>query len=574
MIVSSGITVYKGIEIAPAFIHREVKLQIEKSRIEPQEIDEAISRFDFICQQSKQELETLKEKAETEQQLEEVEIFDAHLMMADDPMLLSKIKDLIQKELYSVEHAIEAAKTAFTAMFLTIEDPYLKARAVDVADVTNRFLRIALGVKSNSFEGIQEAVLLFAKDLKPSETSGLTSFIKGIILEEGSPTSHAAIIAKAKGIPTIVGISEILETVNDGDMVILDAISNKVYIKPEKETIVSFKKQREDFMQKKQSLAEIKSEEAITKDGRRIKLYGNIGTSLEAASVIDNGGKGIGLFRTEFLYMNAKNFPTEEEQFKEYKKALEIGPEELIIRTLDIGGDKNLPYYQFPQEANPFLGLRALRFTLANTDLFKTQLRAILRASAFGPASIMFPMVSSLDEVQRAKAVLELCKEELRQEQLAFDPNIRVGIMIEIPSAVIIADILIEEVDFFSIGTNDLCQYTLAVDRMNKEVAYLYQPLHPGILRLIRQTVQAAHQANKEVGICGEMAGEALNTLVLIGLGVDELSMSPAVIPEIKSLIRQINYEEAKQITNLVLNCKSTDEINSILDMEVKKYAN
>ncbi len=572
MIELSGIPVYKGIEIAPVFLHQEAELVINTTPIEKQQIDDTLSRFELIHNKAVRELEALKGKAEATGQSEAAEIFDAHLMMVDDPMLNGKIRDLIRQKLYSLEQAIDETKKEIMGMFLSIEDDYLKARAADVEDVANRFLKLALGIETKGFDEINEEVILVAKDLKPSEASGLTGFIKGILLEEGSQTSHVAIMAKAKGIPTIVGLSGILAQVQPGDLVILDSIGNKVLVQPGKEELQHYGQQRDQLLSKRQRLEAIKGEEAITKDQRTIKLYGNIGTSSEAQYVANYGGRGVGLFRTEFLYMNAKSFPTEEEQFQEYKKTVEQGLEDVIIRTLDIGGDKNLPYYEFKEEENPFLGFRALRFTLANTEIFKAQLRAILRASAFGKASIMFPMVSSLEEVRKAKELLEVCKEELKKEQLAFDPDLRTGIMIEIPSAVVIADLLIGEVDFFSIGTNDLCQYTLAVDRMNKDVAYLYQPLHPAILRLIKQTVDAAHAVNKEVGICGEMAGEAVNALALIGLGIDELSMSPAVIPEIKALIRQTSYEELKSIADRILKCKTTDDIKTILNQEVEKY--
>ncbi|HHV13330.1 MAG TPA: phosphoenolpyruvate--protein phosphotransferase [Clostridiales bacterium] len=572
MIELSGIPVYKGIEIAPVLLHQEVELIINTTPIEKQQIDDTLHRFESIHNKAIRELEALKDKAEAAGQGEAAEIFGAHLMMADDPMLNGKIRELIMKKLYSLEQAIDETKKEIMGMFLSIEDDYLKARVADVEDVANRFLKLALGIETKGFEEINEEVILVAKDLKPSEASGLTKFIKGILLEEGSQTSHVAIMAKAKGIPAIVGLSGILAQVQNGDQIILDSIQNKVLVHPPEDELLHYRQQRDQLLAKRQKLDAIKGTEAITKDGRHIKLYGNIGTSAEAEYVANYGGKGVGLFRTEFLYMNSKHFPTEEEQFKEYKKAVEQGLEDVIIRTLDIGGDKHLPYYEFKEEENPFLGFRALRFTLANTQIFKTQLRAILRASAFGKASIMFPMVSSLEEVRKAKELLEICKEELRKEQLGFDPGLCTGIMIEIPSAVIIADLLIEEVDFFSIGTNDLCQYTLAVDRMNKDVAYLYQPLHPGILRLIKQTVDAAHAVNKEVGICGEMAGDAVNALALIGLGIDELSMSPAVIPEIKALIRQTSYEELKTLADRILNCKTTDDIKTILNQEVEKY--
>lgn len=572
MIELSGIPVYKGIEIAPAFLHQEAELIISTSHIEQHQVDDTLNRFESIHNKAIRELESLKDKAEATGQKEAAEIFDAHLMMADDPMLNSKIRELIHQNFYSLEQAIHETKKEIMNMFLSIEDDYLKARAADVEDVANRFLKLALGIETKGFDGITEDVILVAKDLKPSEASGLTQSIKGILLEEGSQTSHVAIMAKAKGIPTIVGLSGILNQVQNKDQVILDSIQSKVLVHPSEAELLCYQQQKAELLAKRQKLDAIKEEEALTKDGRSIKLYGNIGTSTEAEYVANNGGKGVGLFRTEFLYMNSSNFPTEEEQFKEYKKTIEQGLEDVIIRTLDIGGDKHLPYYEFKAEENPFLGFRALRFTLANTQIFKTQLRAILRASAFGRASIMFPMVSSLEEVRKAKELLELCKEELKAENLSFDPSIRVGIMIEIPSAVAIADLLIDEVDFFSIGTNDLCQYTLAVDRMNKDVAYLYQPLHPSILRLINQTIDAAHAVNKEVGICGEMAGEAVNAIALLGLGVDELSMSPALIPEIKALIRQLSYEELKVIAKQVLSCKTTDDIKTILNQEVEKY--
>lgn len=572
MIELSGIPVYKGIEIAPAYVHQETELIINATRIEQHQIDDTLNRLEVIHNRAIKELEELKDDAEKNGQQETAEIFDAHLMMADDPMFNDKIKEFISNRLYSLEQAIDEAKKEIMGMFLSIQDDYLKARAADVEDVANRLLKLALGIETKGFDQISNDVILVAKDLKPSEASGLTKSIKGILLEEGSQTSHVAIMAKAKGIPTIVGVNGILENVHNNDQLILDSHKNLVIVNPDKVELLDYEQQKDRLLARRQKLEAIKEEEAITSDGRSIKLYGNIGNSSEAEYVTMNGGKGVGLFRTEFLFMNSNHFPTEEEQFKEYKKTVEQGLEDVIIRTLDIGGDKNLPYYEFKKEENPFLGFRALRFTLANTDIFKTQLRAILRASAYGKASIMFPMVSSLEEVQRAKELLEICKEELSKEQLSFDPNLRIGIMIEIPSAVTIADVLIEEVDFFSIGTNDLCQYTLAVDRMNKEVAYLYQPLHPSILRLIKQTVDAAHAVKKEVGICGEMGGDPVNAVALIGLGVDELSMSPAVIPEMKALIRQVSYEELKNLANQILSCKTTADIEAILKQEVEKY--
>ncbi|MDD3660344.1 MAG: phosphoenolpyruvate--protein phosphotransferase [Lachnospiraceae bacterium] len=572
MIELSGIPVYKSIEIAPVFLYREAEIVIERSKINEEEIQSELKRFEDVHKKALQELAQLKDQAVEKRQLEEVEIFDAHLMMADDPMMTGKIKNRIQQEFYSLEQSVEETKKEIMDLFLNMQNDYFRARSADVEDVANRFLRIALGIESNRIDIIQEDVILAARDLKPSEASQINQFIKGILLEEGSQTSHVAIMAKAKGIPTIVGITGLLGQLEEGEQVILDSIGNHIYLSPDETILSEYQTRQIQLIAKRKKMEAVRNEEAITKDGRVIKLYGNIGNAEEAELVTSSGGKGIGLFRTEFLYMNSRHFPTEEEQFNEYKKTAQQGLEDVIIRTLDIGGDKNLPYYEFQHEENPFLGFRALRFTLANKELFRVQLRAILRASAFGKVSIMFPMVSSLDEVLQAKELLEECKKELDEKQINYDKAIRTGIMIEIPSAAIIADILAQEVDFFSIGTNDLCQYTLAVDRMNKEVAYLYQPLHPAILRLIRQTADAAHAAGKEIGICGEMAGEATNVIALIGLGVDELSMSPAVIPEIKTLIRQINYEDTKEIAKKIVTCRTAEEITLILKEEESKY--
>lgn len=580
MIEFSGIPVLKSIEIAPVYKYKEVELKIEKTNLEVADdatnkdelIHEELDRFDTILQMTIEELTNLKEKAENENNLEEAEIFITHLFMAEDPMMLKKIREFITSEMFTAEWSIELTKKEVMGIFLGMEKDYFKTRAADVGDIADRMIRIGLGAEKQGLEEVKSDVILAARDLKPSDASQINEHIIGILLEEGSKTSHVAIMAKAKGIPTIVGIKGLMESIQNKDRVILDSIDNKVILHPTKEVEEEYGKRREILYEKRKKYQAIKSEEAITKDGRRIKLYGNIGNSKEASLVSDFGGSGVGLFRTEFLYMDSKQFPTEEKQYQEYKKAASLGFNEVIVRTLDIGGDKSLPYYKFPEEENPFLGFRAIRFTLANEELFKIQLRAILRASAHGGISVMFPMISSLEEFLQAKELLNLCKAELEKENILFDQNIKIGVMIEIPSAAVIADILAKEVDFFSIGTNDLCQYTMAVDRMNKNVEYLYQPLHPAILRLIKQTVEAGKEHNKETGICGEMAGDVLNTMVLVGLGVDELSMSPAVLPEIKSFIRQITYEEAKKVADKVLKCSKIEEIKNILNEEVEKY--
>lgn len=567
----SGIPVYEGIEIAQAFVYQPEELKFDRTRIMKAQVEEELCRFQSIHESVKKVLGSLKAKTRYHRSHDEVQILNAHFLMADDPVLLDKIQKKIREDLLSVEQAIVETKQELIIVFSNMKDDSVKAKAIDVEDVCDWFLRTALGNEISGFEQIREDTILVAKDLKPSECSAITNYIKGILLEEGSRTSHTAIIAKAKGIPSIVGVAGLLDSVRHKEPLILDSAANKVIISPTDEQYGFYRKQKKSLLIKTRELEMLKDEEAITKDGKVIKLYANIGSASEAEFVREYGGKGIGLFRTEFLYMNSGNFPTEEEQFLEYKSVANQNFEEVIIRTLDIGGDKNLPYYQFKKENNPFLGFRALRYMLANTDLFKTQLRAVLRASAYGKVSIMFPMVSSLEEVQQAKAILEECKKELRNERIAYDKEIRIGIMIEIPSAAVISDILVKEVDFFSIGTNDLCQYTLAADRMNKEVSYIYQPLHPGILRLMKQTVQAALADQKETAICGEMAGEILNTMLLVGMGIEELSMSPVLIPQIKNMVRRIDYEKAKVLTDKVLQCKTSQEVQSILETQSKQ---
>lgn len=580
MIEFSGIPVLKNIVTAPVYKYQEIELKIKKRDIEKTEddtrrnelIQEEHQRFDEIHKKAVNELNVLMKKAEAEESNEDAEIFKAHLFMVNDPMMLKKIKGGINNEMMTLEASIEKARDEVMAMFLGMEKDYFKARAADVEDISNRMLSIALGLEIKGIGEIDTDVILAARDLKPSEASQLNEHIIGILLEEGSKTSHVAIMAKAKGIPTIVGIKGLMESLQNKDNIILDSIDNKVIVNPTKDLEEEYNRRIEVLKEKRKKYQTIKSAEAVTKDGRKIKLYGNIGNAKEASLVSEFGGSGVGLFRTEFLYMDSKQFPTEDKQYMQYRQVAEKGFEEVIIRTLDIGGDKTLSYHEFPKEENPFLGLRAIRFTLANIDLFKTQLRAILKASAYGRLSIMFPMISSLEEFIKAKEILNLCKKELESESIEFDNDIKIGVMIEIPSAAIIADILAAEVDFFSIGTNDLCQYTLAVDRMNKDVEYLYQPLHPAILRLIKLTVDAGNKYNRLTGICGEMAGDVLNTLVLIGLGVEELSMSPAVIPEVKYLIRQISYEKAKEVAFQALGASTSEEIKIILKKELENY--
>jgi phosphoenolpyruvate-protein phosphotransferase len=485
--------------------------------------------------------------------LSEAQIFEAHLDMANDPMFIDLVINKINSDFVNAEYAVLEARNEIVNTFMKIQDEYLKARAKDIIDVTDTLLRNLLGIENQSIGNVSKDTIIVAKDLKPSETVQLNNYIKGIILEEGSITSHAAIVAKAKGIPTLVGVEGALNSIKDNSIVIMDCDNTEIIVNPSEEQLKYYSKLEEEQSKEKIRLSSYKDKKCLTKDGHEVKVFGNVGSSEEAMFVKENGGFGIGLLRTELIYMNSDHFPTEEEQFEYYSQIVKLIPNEVIIRTLDIGGDKMLPYYKFPEEMNPFLGLRAIRFCLQNKEIFKTQLRAILRASAFGKVKIMLPMISNLEEILESKKLIQQAKNELKQEKVDFDENIEVGIMIEIPAAAISSDILAKEVDFFSIGTNDLIQYSCAVDRMNKNVSYLYDPYHPSILRLIKMTIESAKKNHIEVGVCGETAGDPDYAMILVGMGIDELSMSASMIPIVKDRIAQYSKEELSKIMEMVM---------------------
>lgn len=557
----TGIVVFKGIGIGKCQRVKEAEYKINKEHINPRVVVKEVKRVENAKSLVVEKLQKLKKYALEHIGEEEADIFDAHLMMMDDPMFIDAIYEKIKKQNYSAERAVMEIKKEVVALFEQMDDPYIKERAKDIEDISNKMLDVLLGIDSNPLENINEPTIIIADDLKPSQTVMLSENVKGIILGMGSVTSHAAIVAKAKGIPTIIGMNDVFEKVSIGDVVILDAENNQVLINPDNETLDLYQEQVEMQDKEKERLKSMKDLEAVTLDGHKIKLYGNVGSLEETKYVIEQGGRGVGLLRTEFLYMNNTQFPTEEEQFKEYKQIAQQAGEEVIIRTLDIGGDKTLPYFEFPQEMNPFLGFRAIRFCLERKDIFHTQLRAILRASAYGKVKIMFPMIAIIEELRQAKQCLEDAKKSLDQEGVAYDQDIEVGIMIEIPSTAISADLFAKEVDFFSIGTNDLCQYTLAVDRMNVHVSHLYQALNPSMINLIDMAVQGAHRKAREIGVCGEMASDELGALILVGLGVDELSVSPSMIPKIKERIRQSRYSDLKQLVEKVKSFETQDEI-------------
>ena len=557
-----GITVSQGIAIAkPFIIHKEKMIINEITGFSYQEENQKIQD---AFQEAKKQIQQLQEAAIKKVGKEEGNIFEAHLMMLEDPMLHQFI-DKGLKNNYSAATAIQKAKDELIQIFENISDPYIKGRIADIQDVTDRLLRIVLGKKEQDLSLIEEPVILIAEDLTPSETIGLSKQVKGIITETGGLTSHAAILAKALELPAIVGSRGIIEQVKNTKMMILDTLEGIIILDPTEDEINKYQIKKDQYEKEKQKQMIYAKESAITKDGKSIKIYANIGSLEEWELAKQYGAEGIGLFRTEFLYMKNDHFPTEEEQFKIYKKIAQEGGEEIILRTLDIGGDKQLSYYTFPEELNPFLGNRAVRFTLSNIDIFKTQLKAVLRAAVYGNLKVMYPMISSIEELDKANEILAQCKEELEEQNIPYKKDLEVGIMVEIPSTALMVDAFSSKVDFFSIGTNDLCQYTLAVDRMNSLVNHLYQPHHPAVLRLIQQVAKNANQQKKIVGVCGEMAGDSLYTKWLIGVGIHELSMSPTSIPKIKEVIINTTSKECKNIVNQIQPLSNIKKIKNIL---------
>jgi phosphotransferase system enzyme I (PtsI) len=449
----------------------------------------------------------------------------------------------------------------------------MKERAADIKDVGERIVKNILGISTDSFI-FSEKVIIIAKDLTPSDTAQMDKDkVLAFATDMGGRTSHTAIMARSLEIPAVVGLVNITDKVQDGDLVVIDGNKGVVYINPDKSILKEYETSKRAYLEYRKQLKELKDLPAETRDKlRRVELSANIGTPRDVKGALENGAEGVGLYRTEFLYMDREALPTEEEQFEAYREVIEkMAPRPIIIRTLDIGGDKKLSYLDMPEELNPFMGWRAIRMCLDRPEILKTQLRAILRASVYGNAKIMYPMVSGSEEVRRANTILNEAKQELKAENISFDENLEVGIMVEIPSAAVTADILAKEVDFFSIGTNDLIQYTIAVDRMNEHISHLYEPLHPAVLRLIRNVIDASHKAGKWTGMCGEMAGDTSATAVLLGMGLDEFSMSASSIPQVKKIIRSLTYEQAKQIAQKALSMDKPEEIRDMVEHEMEK---
>lgn len=556
-----GIAASNGIAIAKAYRLVEPDLSFEKKEVADTTAE--VERFRQAVATSKQELEAIRDRAQVDLGADKAAIFDAHLLVLSDPELNGPIEDKIQSEKVNAEAALKDTADMFIMMFEQMDNDYMKERAADIRDVTKRVLSHLLGVQIVNPSMIAEEVIIIAEDLTPSDTAQLNrKFVKGFTTNIGGRTSHSAIMARSMEIPAVVGTKTATEEINNGDLVIVDGLKGEVHINPTPELVDEYGKVHEEYEAQKAEWAKLVNKQTVSADGYHVELAANIGTPNDLKGVIENGGEGVGLYRTEFLYMGRDQLPTEEEQYESYKAVLEgMNGKPVVVRTLDIGGDKELPYLELPKELNPFLGFRAIRLCLEEQGIFRTQLRALLRASSYGNLKIMFPMIATLDEFRSAKAILEEEKQKLITEGVKVSEKIELGIMVEIPSTAVLADQFAKEVDFFSIGTNDLIQYTMAADRMNQRVSYLYQPYSPSILRLVKMVIDAAHAEGKWAGMCGEMAGDETAIPVLLGLGLDEFSMSATSILKARSLIKNLTKTDMEKLAQTVLNMQTTSQV-------------
>ncbi|MFC4404900.1 phosphoenolpyruvate--protein phosphotransferase [Gracilibacillus xinjiangensis] len=561
----TGIAASNGIAIAKAYKLAVPDLSFSKQTVEDTKSE--VERLTSALEVSKSELEKIKEHARASLGDEHAEIFSAHLLVLSDPELINPIKDKIESENVNAEVALDETAQMFIQMFEGMDNEYMRERAADIKDVTKRVMAHLLNVSFPNPALIDEEVIVIAEDLTPSDTAQLNKqFVKGFTTNIGGRTSHSAIMARSLEIPAVVGTKKVTTAVNEGDLLIIDGIDGQVLINPSDDEVAQYKQKQEDFEKQKQVWAKLKDEPTVSSDGTHVELVANIGTPDDVQGVLNNGGEGVGLYRTEFLYMGKNELPTEEEQFDAYKSVLEqMGDKPVVVRTLDIGGDKELPYLELPDEMNPFLGFRAIRLCLERDDIFRTQLRALLRASTYGNLKIMFPMIATLDEFRQAKQILLEEKDKLVGEGVEVSDSIEIGIMVEIPSTAVIARQFAKEVDFFSIGTNDLIQYTLAADRMNERVSYLYQPYHPAILNLVNNVIEAAHAEGKWAGMCGEMAGDSIAIPILLGLGLDEFSMSATSILPARTQIKGLSKEEMASYKDQLLSMNTADDVEAFV---------
>lgn len=564
----SGILASPGIVFGKALVLKDEEIVLNTAKITSSQIDAEIDKFRDGREKAVAQLTAIKEKAEKTLGEEKAAIFDGHLMILEDEELEAEIIDFIRSHLSTADVASSTIIDQQVAMFEDIDDEYLKERAGDIRDIGNRLVKNILNMNIIDLGEINEKVILVARDLTPSETAQLNlDNVLGFITDIGGRTAHTSIMARSLELPAIVGTNVATTKIQTDDELILDAINNAIYINPSIEDSERLKQQQQQLAEEKAELAKLKDLPAITLDGHKVEVGGNIGTVRDIEGVHRNGAECVGLYRTEFLFMDRDQLPTEEEQFVAYKDVVEAMDGKLVVlRTMDIGGDKDLPYMDLPKEMNPFLGWRAVRIALDRREILNAQLRAVLRASAFGRLAVMFPMIISVDEIRTLKAVIEELKQELRDEGKAFDEDIQIGVMVETPSAAVVAKFLAKEVDFFSIGTNDLTQYTLAVDRGNELISHLYNPLTPSVLNLIKQVIDASHAEGKWTGMCGELAGDERATLLLLGMGLDEFSMSSISVPSVKKIIRNANMNEAQLLAEEVLALPTAAEISERLD--------
>jgi len=573
MIELKGIAAAAGISVGVAY-----KVDKEEFIISCQDISEAqipleIQLFEDALIKTRREIIELQKKIGLKMGKAEAQIFDAHLLVLEDRMLIEEVISRLKKDKLNVAFIFQEVLKKYVSIFAKIEDEYLKERVADINDVGKRVLRNLLGKEKNSLSELKNKVVIVAHDLSPSDTAAMhKKSVAAFVTDIGGKTSHTAIMAKSLEIPAVVGVEDATNSINTGDMLIVDGTLGVVVVNPDQKTLKSYYSEEQKLKGVTEKFLFTKGLPAITIDGVKIEINANIEFPDEVSAVKLHGGEGIGLYRTEFFYMNRKDSPTEDEHYRAYKYvAEEMNPWPVIIRTLDLGGDKFLSQFQIPYEMQPFLGWRAIRFCLARPEIFKVQLRAILKASVHGNLKLMYPMISGIEELRQANKILNEAKEELRVKGILFDEDIQVGAMIEVPSAAMTADILAEEADFFSIGSNDLIQYSLAVDRANEKVAYLYEPSHPAILRLIKNVIDSAHKANINVGMCGEMAGEPSFALILLGLGLDEFSIPPQIIPELKYLIRSMTLAQAKEIAEAALRFSTGKEVEEYAQAKLRE---
>ncbi|HLQ96838.1 MAG TPA: phosphoenolpyruvate--protein phosphotransferase [Pseudogracilibacillus sp.] len=561
-----GISASNGYAIGRAYELVEPDLSFETLTINKPEAE--VKRFDQALEKAKNELQLIRDKVAKEQDEENAKIFDAHLLVLEDPELVGAIENQINNKSINAEAALVENTDSFITIFEQMDNEYMRERAADIKDVRKRILSHLLEKPLPDISLVQEPTIIVAEDLTPSDTAQINKeFIKGFITDVGGRTSHSAIMARSLEIPAIVGVQTAVATIEHGEEVLIDGIEGDIFVQPSEDTKQKYKYLQKEYDKKLAEWALLKNEPSITVDEHQVELGANIGSYQDMDLVLKHGAEAIGLYRTEFLYMENNDFPTEEEQFEAYKSVLEaMENKPVVIRTLDIGGDKKLDYWDLPDEMNPFLGLRAVRLALQNKDVFRTQLRALLRASVYGNLKIMFPMIATLEEFREAEGLLLEEKENLLNEGVEVATDIEVGIMVEIPSTAILAEQFAKEVDFFSIGTNDLIQYTFAADRMNQNVSYLYQPLHPAILNLVKMVIDASHKEGKWTGMCGEMAGEPTAVPLLLGLGLDEFSMSPSSILPARSQVRNLKKIEMEKVANQALQLQSSEDVKRLVD--------